>query len=320
MAHRRPPDSTRHVLKLLKLHRVERLPLVSIVTPSFNMARYLPETIESVLAQDYPRIEHIVVDGGSTDGTLDILGRYADRLRYCVGKDKGPSDAAAWGFRQASGEIFAWLNADDSYLPGAVRAGVEYLLDHPEVDVVYGEGYWIDENGAIIRRYPTQPFDANVLERDCFICQPASFIRASAYRRCGLDPDRNISFDYDLWIRMAKQGIRFAWIPGYLANSRMHNGAKTIYERERIFAASMSLLKLHYGYVPFSWVFGQTAFRIDGRDQFFEPLRPSLRKYLASLPLGMRLNATQRLRFLGDWLSAPFGALRRRLGTHSTRS
>jgi glycosyltransferase involved in cell wall biosynthesis len=287
-------------------------PLVSIVTPSYNMARYLPATIESVLSQDYPRIEHIVVDGGSTDESLEILERYQDRIRLLTGKDKGPSDAAHRGFLEAQGEVFAWLNADDAYLPGAVRTGAEYLIAHPDIDVVYGEGYWIDEDGAVICRYPTLPFDAKVLERDCFICQPASFIRASAYKRCGLDPDVNQSFDYDLWIRMAKQSFRFASIPEYLAGSRMHRGAKTLSERDDVFHASMRLLKRHYGYVPFSWVFGYTAYRMDRRDQFFQPLRPSLLSYLASLPIGLRLNPAKPLRFLGEWLSAPMGAFRRR--------
>ena len=127
------------------------------------------------------------------------------------------------------------MGADDIYLPGAVRTGVEALMARPEIDVIYGEGNWIDEHDAVISRYPTLPFDPKDLEWDCFICQPASFIRASAYRRCGLDPDVNFSFDYDLWIRMAKQGIRFQMIPQYLAGSRMHQGAKTINERETVF-------------------------------------------------------------------------------------
>ena len=275
------------------------------------MARYLPETIESVLSQDYPAIEYIVVDGGSTDETPSILDHYRGRLRYVVGKDNGPSDAAHRGFLEAKGEIFAWLNADDIYLPGAVRTGVEFLKSHPDSDVVYGEGYWIDEDGGVIRRYPTLPFDSNTLARDCFICQPASFIRASSYRRCGLDPDVNQSFDYDLWIRMAKQGFRFASMPPYLAGSRMHKGAKTIRERGDVFQASMRLLKRHYDYVPFSWVFGYTAFRMDGRDQFFQPLRPSLLKYLLTLPAGLRLNKSHPLRFFGEWLSIPFRAVRR---------
>ena len=174
------------------------------------MAQHLPATIESVLSQDYPRIEYIVVDGGSTDGSLEILGRYHDRLRWHTGKDKGPSDAAHRGFLEARGEVFAWLNADDIYLPGAVRTGVEYLAAHPDIDVVYGEAYWIDDQGAVIRRYPTLPFDPKVLERDCFICQPASFIRASSYKGCGLDPDVARSFDYDLWIAWPSKTTAFA--------------------------------------------------------------------------------------------------------------
>ena len=280
-------------------------PLVSIVTPSYNMGRYLRETIESIFAQDYSHLEVIVVDALSTDDTPQVLAGYGDRLRVISGKDKGPSDAAHKGFLQARGEIFIWLNADDTFQPGAIRIAVEYLTAHPEIDVVYGEGWWIDENGKTISRYPTLPWDPEVLKRDCFICQPAAYMRASSYRRCPLDPDTNQSFDYDLWIRMAKAGFRFAAIPQYLANSRIHSGAKTIYEREDVFHASMGLLKRHYGYVPMPWVFGYTSWKRDGRDQFFQPLKPTLRNYLASLGMGLRLNPGKRARFFAEWLMAP---------------
>jgi glycosyltransferase involved in cell wall biosynthesis len=283
------------------------------------MAKYLPETIESVLSQDYPRIEYIVMDGGSTDGTLELMSTYGDRLRFASSEDNGPADAIHQGFQAARGKIFAWLNADDVYLPGAVRTAVAYLQAHPEIDVVYGEGYWIDELGAPIRRYPTLPFDPRMLERDCFICQPATFFRASAYQRCGLDTGVTPSFDYDLWIRMTQMGLRFASIPDYLANSRLHGGALTIRERGRVFHSSMDLLKRHYGYVPFPWVFGYAAYRIDGRDQCFQPLKPSIRKYFVSLPLGLRLNPRRRFRFVVDWISAPFAGIWRRLRARTNR-
>lgn len=284
------------------------LPLVSIVTPSYNMAGYLRQTIESVLAQDYPSIEHIVVDGGSTDGTLTLLKASAGQLTYSSAPDRGPSDAVFHGFRRAQGEILLWLNADDTLLPGAVRRAAEYLGAHPEVDVAYGEGWWIDDYGKVIGRYPSLPFDERTLESDCFICQPAAFLRASAYRRCELDPEVNWSFDYDLWIRMAKAGMRFEFVPEYWANSRLHRGSKTLYERGKVFEHSMALLNRHYGYVPLNWVVGYTAFRIDGRDQMFEPMRLTPWKYLASLPVGLWVNRRRPLRFTAEWLAKPFSA------------
>ena len=288
-------------------------PLVTVVTPLYNMARSLPATVESVLDQDYPAVEYIVVDGGSTDGSLAILEKHRGRLRYTSGPDNCPADAVHKGLAQARGEIVAWLNADDTYEPQAVRCAVEYLIAHPEVDVVYGDGWWIDEHGERLRLYPSIPFDARVLERDCFICQPAAFMRAGAYRRCPIDPTLKASFDYDLWIRMAAAGLRFTYLPRHLANSRMHRGSQTLYARDLVFRASMALLRRHYGYVPFSWVFGYAAYRIDGRDQFFEPLQPSVGKYLLSLPMGLWYNRSRPVRFMGEWIRAPWKAVGRGL-------
>lgn len=276
------------------------------------MGRSLPATIESVLHQDYPHIEYIVVDAGSSDDTIEILKGYRDRLRYSSGLDDGPTDAIHKGLAQARGEILAWLNADDTYEAGAVRRAVEYLSTHSDVDVVYGDGWWITEDGKPIRKYPSIPFDSRALERDCFICQPAAFLRASSYRACPLDPGQRMSFDYDLWIRMAAQGVRFGYLQEHLANTRMDQHALTLSARDGVFRASMALLRRHYGYVPFSWVFGYAAFRIDGRDQFFEPLQPSLTKYLYSLPLGLWYNRFHPLRYIAEWIQVPCQALVRR--------
>ncbi|MGH9559175.1 MAG: glycosyltransferase family 2 protein, partial [Bryobacteraceae bacterium] len=251
------------------MSRTGEPPLVSVVSPSYNMSRYLPQTIESVLSQDYPRIEYIVMDGGSTDGTLDILERYKDRLQHRSERDRGPADAIHRGFELARGEIFAWLNADDLYLPGAISAAVAFFEAHPGVDVVYGEGAWIDAEGNPLGNYPTLPFEARQLERGCFICQPAAFFRASAYRRCGLDPARALTFDYDLWIRMAKRNFRFAHLRTRMARTRMHRSTLTLRQRKDVFRESIDLLKKHYGYVPFTQVLSYTAFCIDRRDQFF---------------------------------------------------
>src|SRR5262245_23986726 len=165
--------------------RVSARPLVSIVTPSYNHGPYIEATIQSVLSQDYPHIEYIVVDGGSQDDTIGILKRYEGRLSWASERDQGQADAINKGFRMAHGEILAWLNSDDTYLPGAVRLAVQYFQSHPDVSMVYGEGHHVDVEGHIIARYPTEAFDYQRLSERCFICQPTVFFRAEVYREVG---------------------------------------------------------------------------------------------------------------------------------------
>lgn len=142
-------------------------PLVSIVTPSYNQAQYLEDTIQSVLTQDYPRIEYIVIDGGSTDGSLEIIKKYADRISYWVSeKDKGQTDALNKGFAASHGSILAWLNSDDTYRPGAIRAAVEYLSRHPQVGMVYGDLDFIDENGKVVGKFPPRKPTSSDCARD----------------------------------------------------------------------------------------------------------------------------------------------------------
>lgn len=206
-------------------------PLVSIITPSFNQVDFIEETIQSVRMQDYPHIEHIVVDGGSTDGTLEILQKYSDLgmgFRFISEPDRGQSDAINKGLKMAKGEIIGWLNSDDTYLEGAVSKAVDVLNEHPDWAMVYGNGYHINENSQIMNPYPVQPYDRKGLYQFCIICQPAAFIRKNIFETVGgVDETLDFCMDYDLWMRISKE-YTIGYIPDYLANSRVHAACKSV--------------------------------------------------------------------------------------------
>jgi glycosyltransferase involved in cell wall biosynthesis len=286
-------------------------PLVSIVTPVYNMANFLEETIQSVLAQDYPFLEYIVMDGGSTDGTLEILKRYEGQLQYISRADRGQCDAINQGFRQSRGEIFAFLCADDKYLPGAVSTAVQHMLERPGFAGVYGDAYLINARGEIICPYPTREFNPALLQEECFICQPASFLWRETFAEVGMmDPQLHYGLDYEFWIRLA-QTREMLRIPGYLAASRMHYGSKTLANRRAVFRSSIRILKRYYGYIPFPVVYGYCCSLLDARDGFFEPVPPSLAKYLLACGYGSIQNWRHLLRFWADRLSAGLDAVRR---------
>ncbi len=206
------------------------LPLVSVVTPSLNQGRFIADTIESVLAQGYPHIEYLVVDGGSTDETLDVLRKYGNRLRWVSESDQGQSAAINKGWRQTEGEIVAWLNADDTYLPGAISRVVAFLQAHPEVDAVYGDCDYIDQAGRFLRRYPTRPYDYLDLVRNVvnYIPQPATFIRRRVLESVGyLDETLHYVMDFDYWLRLGARHT-LAYLPVRLATLRLHPEAKSV--------------------------------------------------------------------------------------------
>lgn len=229
-------------------------PLVTIVTPSFNQGEFIEETIQSVLDQDYPNIEYIVMDGGSTDGTLEILKKYKQKLVWHSGPDKGQADAINKGFQQAQGEIWAWINSDDVYLPGAVRAAVDYFDAHPDVAMVYGEGYHMGRNGEITERYYTEPFDFQRLAEICYVCQPTTFFRAEAIHYVGyLDASLHYCMDYDLWIRLA-ESFRIGYLNQYLAKSRLYEETKTLGSRVAVIRETLRCVKMRFGTVPARWI------------------------------------------------------------------
>ena len=219
--------------------------LVSIVTPSFNQAPYLEDTIRSVLEQDYPNLEYIIVDGGSTDGSVDIIRRYVDRLAWWVSEaDKGQTDALNKGFARARGEILAWLNSDDTYQPGAVAEAAAFLQSRPEVGLVYGDANFIDENGKLIGRFPAAQTDYRRLRRGyVHIPQQAAFFRAELWRKVApLDPSFYFAMDYDLWVRIAALAP-IQYVPRTWANFRLHTQGKTIAADERCWP---EMLRVHY--------------------------------------------------------------------------
>ena len=240
--------------------------LVSIITPSFNQSRYLEATIQSVFAQDYPRIEYILVDGGSTDGSVDIIKKYATlesdglpsdfqkqasgiqnrKIAWWVSeKDRGQTEAINKGFARATGDILAWINSDDTYEPGAISAAVNYLQAHPEAGMVYADCNYINEDGHVIGKFPAAQTDLPRLRTGyVHIPQQTMFFRADLWKKLGpLDPSFYFAMDYDLWTRIA-QHAELKYLPGQTwANFRIHTSGKTIAADDRCWP---EMLRVHY--------------------------------------------------------------------------
>lgn len=218
-------------------------PLVSIVTPSYNQGRFIEETVLSVKNQDYPDIEHIIVDGGSTDDTLEILKRYEGtyNLRWISEPDEGQADAVNKGFDMAQGEIIGWLNSDDVYFDtGTISAVVEAFQKHPEADVVYGDCAYIWEDGTILRIQCVPGFRYSRLLRGCFLEQPAVFFRRHVVESHKLDVRLKVAIDYEYWLRIGRE-YRFYRLPHILAADRNHRGRISIASRDKFQAVSAEL-------------------------------------------------------------------------------
>jgi glycosyltransferase involved in cell wall biosynthesis len=201
--------------------------LVSIVTPSFNQASFLEQTIRSVLDQDYPSLEYIVVDGASTDASVDIIKKYSDRLAWWLSeKDKGQGDAINRGLARAKGEIIAWINSDDYYLPNAISSAVNVFEQYPRVMLVYGDMLAVDQNRETTNVLRYKQYSLEDLLCFQIIGQPAVFFRRDVYEKVGgLDASFHFMLDHHLWIRIAEQG-EILHVPQLWAAARYHPHAK----------------------------------------------------------------------------------------------
>jgi len=208
---------------------------ISVITPSFNHARYLPATLDSVRMQYGVEVEHIVVDGGSKDGTIEILRNWEGPGHQWISEpDVGQTDAINKGLRLATGELLAYLNSDDIYYPEALVAVADYFSSHPGCQIAYGDADHLNEDGSFMKQYPTEPWDYERLQETCFICQPAVFWRRAVIERFGLFDERfHISLDYEYWLRVGAH-LPFHYLRGkVLAGSRMYPQNKTMSQRVR---------------------------------------------------------------------------------------
>lgn len=204
---------------------------VSIVTPSYNQAQFIEETIRSVLLQGYPNLEYIIIDGGSTDGTVEIIRKYEPWLTYWVSeKDAGQSDAINKGWRRSHGEIMAWLNSDDIYLPGALgKVAHAFGSADPAVGLIYGDCGQIDEYSRPRGHLDISNFELSglILSRR-FLPQPSTFIRRSVYAALGgLRAELHMAMDFEYWMRVLTNGFTAHYLPAMLASYRVTDETKS---------------------------------------------------------------------------------------------
>ena len=236
---------------------------VSVITPSFNQGKYIERTIESVLNQRISELEYIVMDGGSTDQTVDILKKYDSVLEWRSEKDNGQTDAVNKGLRLAKGDIIGWLNSDDIYYPNAIRAVLDVFEKNPDINVVYGNAYHIREDDSIIEEYYTEEYSYERLKEVCYICQPAVFFRKCLVDKYGyLDETLQYCMDYDYWLRLGK-GERFFHLPVFIAGSRLYEDNKTLGARKKVHEEMLRMLKKNLKVIPARWIYNLAHVIVD---------------------------------------------------------
>lgn len=209
---------------------IDNLPLVSIITPSYNQGKFIEDAILSVKNQDYPNIEHIIIDGGSIDNTLEILKKYENtyKMQWKSEPDKGQADAINKGFERAKGEIIGWINSDDAYFDvRTISAIVKYFQTFREINVLYGNAARIDENNLLLFIIKVREFDRNYLKKECFLRQPAVFFRKSIIDEFRLNTSLEFAMDYDFWLRISKFHD-FKYVNKIFAIDRNHENRKII--------------------------------------------------------------------------------------------
>jgi glycosyltransferase involved in cell wall biosynthesis len=290
-------------------------PLVSILMPTLDQARFLRESVGSVLTQSYPDLELVVADGGSADGTVDILRELAaadSRVRWLSSRDQGPADALNGALSRARGTVIGWLNSDDLYTPGAVGRAVEALRSPSRLAAVYGHADHIDAAGRVLGRYPTHPPSAPLQQfrEGCFICQPTMFLRRSTAVLLGtFDTRLRTAFDFDYWLRLmtAMRG-RIGFVDVVQAQSRLHDGSITIRQRKAVALEGLALVRKYLDVAPVQWVLTHIAEILDGVPvpEATEYQRAEVRAFLEAA--GAYLSPHDRDALLARWAAPTVSA------------
>jgi len=265
---------------------------VSVVTPSFNQGRFIERTLRSVATQSGGPVNHMVVDGASTDNTVDILKNFGGNLRWVSEKDNGQTDAINKGIRGTDGDIIGWLNSDDIYYPDAISRVVAFFDAHPEVDVIYGMADHIDQNDKAFETYPSEPWNFERLKETCYICQPTAFFRRRVIEKHGLlDDDLHYCMDYEFWLRLGKAGVRFAYLENKLAGSRLYAENKTLGSRVKVHAEINDVLKKKFGKVPERWLWNYAHAVVEEKiDRSKQPRRFALYILIVATTAAWRWN------------------------------
>lgn len=222
-------------------------PGISVVTPSLNQGQFIEETIRSVLLQGYPNLEYIIIDGGSKDGSVEIIRKYERWLSYWVSEpDRGQSHAINKGFKKASGELAAWLNSDDLYLPKAFKYGAEILMKYPAAGMIYGGMDFIDGNGKFLKKFNSEQFDLIRQLYTNMVPQPATFFRSEIFKTVGfLDETFHYRFDNDFFIRIGTKHV-VKYEPVKIANYRLHQKSKTVSASILFFLEYLAILNKYF--------------------------------------------------------------------------
>ncbi|MCP3901996.1 MAG: glycosyltransferase [Planctomycetes bacterium] len=226
---------------------------LTVVTPSLNQAPYLRQCLDSVLDQGHEGVQHLVIDGGSTDGTVEILESYGDAITWLSRPGLGQSASLNEGFRRADGEIIGWLNTDDYYLPGAFDHALACLDAHPDAGMIYGRGTIADEDGTPLRPYPTFELTIDDFRRMCHVCQPSVFLRRRVLDSVGLLNERlDLCMDYEWWLRIMQQAPA-VFYDQTTAVLRCYGDTKTRRRRLRALVEGGHIMHAYFGKAGWRW-------------------------------------------------------------------